>query len=343
MRTDKLEIADNEAVLITSFPNIFYYSNFSSEDANLIITKDRRILFTDSRYTVQAGIESPDFEVYDIFSQFETVVKSLNKEILLFEEDNVTVQRFSALQKLNLKLKPFSQSIKKPRYRKDTYEIENIKKAQEITDDAFLYILNFIKPGISEKSIALELEYFMKKNGAEKIAFETVCASGVRSSMPHGTASGKLIENGDFVTLDFGCVIGGYCSDMTRTVAVGYATDEMCEIYNIVLSAQKRVLDNIAINIPCKSCDAFARDFIEQKGYGKNFGHATGHSVGIEIHECPNLSSRSSEILCDGNVVTVEPGIYIDSKFGVRIEDLVQITPENAINLTKSQKDLLII
>ena len=336
-------IADDEAVLISSYPNIFYYSSFTSEDARLLISKEAQILFTDSRYTSQAHEQSPDFEVFDIFSDFDRIVKSLDKKTLLIEEDNITVKQFSKLQTLGMKTKPFSDTLKAPRRIKDDKEIECIRQAQSITDDGFSYILNHIKPGVSEKAIADELEFYMRKKGAEKMSFETVCASGVRSCMPHGVASDKIIRDGDFLTLDFGCVIGGYCSDMTRTVAIGYATDKMREIYDIVLNAQKNALEIINRDILCKDVDAAARDLIKASGYGENFGHGTGHSVGIEIHELPSLSPKSDDILTIGNVVTVEPGIYIDGWGGVRIEDLIQISTNGAINLTKSVKDLLII
>ncbi len=343
-RSDKLRqmIDDNEAVLITSYPNIFYYSGFDSEDACLIITKNDALLLTDSRYTIQAGIQSPGYEVCDIFKMDE-IIKSLKQEILCFEEDSVSVLEFSKLQHCSKKLKPFSKMIKSPRKVKDSYEISKIAQAEELGDRAFSFILDLIKPGKTEKEIAIELEFFIRKNGASRLSFDTVCASGVRSAMPHGVASDKIIEKGDFLTLDFGCVIDGYCSDMTRTVVIGEASQKQKEIYEIVLKAQKACLEMINAGMRCADADKVCRDIITEYGYGKNFGHGTGHGVGIEIHELPSLSPRSEAVLEIGNVVSVEPGIYIEGFGGVRIEDLVQIDAKNAINLTKSQKDLLII
>lgn len=343
-RSERLRqlIGDNEAVLITSYPNIFYYSGFESEDACLVITKNDSILFTDSRYTIQAGIQSPGYEVRDIF-KMEEIIKSLKQEILCFEEDSVSVLEFSKLQGHSKKLKPFSKMIKSPRRIKDSYEISKIAEAEELGDRAFSYILDHIKSGRTEKEIAIELEFFMRKNGASRLSFDTICASGVRSAMPHGVASDKVIEKGDFLTLDFGCVIDGYCSDMTRTVVIGEASQRQKEIYEIVLKAQKACLEMIRAGVRCADADKVCRDIITEYGYGKNFGHGTGHGVGIEIHELPSLSPRSEAVLEIGNVVSVEPGIYIDGFGGVRIEDLVQIDAENALNLTKSQKDLLII
>lgn len=343
-RSDKLRqfINEKEAVLITSYPNIFYYSGFKSEDGALIITKDSSILLTDSRYTIQAKLQSPSYEVYDI-SNAESIIKSLKQEILCIEEDFVTVKEFSKLQGYGKKLKPFSKTIKNPRRVKDSEEILRISAAEELGDAAFSYVLDLIKPGKSEKEIAIELEFFMKKNGAEKLSFDTICASGVRSAMPHGVASDKIIENGDFLTLDFGCVLDGYCSDMTRTVVIGSASQKHKEIYEIVLKAQEAALGIIKAGVSGKEADAAARNVINSYGYKDNFGHGTGHSVGVEIHELPSLSPKSEDILETGNVVSVEPGIYIEGFGGVRIEDLVQINDENALNLTKSQKDLLII
>ncbi len=343
-RSEKLRqlIGDNEAVLITSYPNIFYYSGFESEDACLVITKNDALLFTDSRYTIQAGIQSPEYEVCDIFKRNE-IIKSLKQEILCFEEDSVSVSEFSKLQHTSKKLKPFSKMIKSPRRIKDSYEISKIAQAEELGDEAFSYILDLIKPGKTEKEIAIELEFFMRKNSASKLSFDTICASGVRSAMPHGVASNKVIEKGDFLTLDFGCVLDGYCSDMTRTVVIGEASEKQREIYQIVLKAQKTCIETIRAGTRCSDADRVCRDIITEYGYGKNFGHGTGHSVGVEIHEMPSLSPKSEDVLEIGNVVSVEPGIYIDGFGGVRIEDLVQIDAQNAVNLTKSQKDLLII
>ena len=344
-RCDKLRelMAENEAVYISSYPNIFYYSGFTSEDARLIITKSRQILLTDSRYTVQAHLQSPEFELYDIISDREKVIKSLGAELLCFEEEHITVSGFSALQKYGIKLKPFSKTISVLRQVKDDEEIKKISEAERLGDEAFGYITERIKAGRSEREISLELEFYMKKNGAASLSFETICASGVRSAMPHGVASDKLIEAGDFVTLDFGCILDGYCSDMTRTVVIGKASDRQREIYEVVLTAQRAALAVLKEGLTCADGDRAAREIIEQAGYAKFFGHSTGHSVGIEIHENPNLSPKSKDILKAGNIVTVEPGIYIEDFGGVRIEDLVQITSQGIVNLTNSEKELLII
>jgi len=336
-------ISDNEAVYISSYPNIFYYSGFTSEDAKLVITKKRRILFTDSRYTIQAKTQASSFEIYDISRDFDRVISELKIERLCFEEENITVLQFEKLKSLGVELKPFSEYIKKPRAVKDREELLKIAEAQRLGCDAFSHIIDFIKVGKTEKEIALELEFYMRKNGASALSFETICASGVRSAMPHGIASDKIIEKGDFLTLDFGCVLDGYCSDMTRTVIIGEASERQIEIYNVVKMAQDAALEILAAGVKCRDADKVARDVIKKAGYGEFFGHGTGHGVGIEIHENPSLSPKSDEVLCEGNVVTVEPGIYIEGFGGVRIEDLVQITAQKTQNLTKTGKELLII
>ncbi len=343
-RCDKLRnlFSDNEIIYISSYPNIFYYSGFTSSDAVLAVTKHSQILFTDSRYTIQARSQASDFEVIDI-GKIDETIKSMSESILCFEEDNITVSQYKNLEKYNKELKPYTAVIKKPRTVKDSYELKKIAEAEKLGDEAFSYILDLIKPGRSEREIALELEFYMRKQGAAALSFETICASGVRSAMPHGTASDKIIEKGDFLTMDFGCILDGYCSDMTRTVVIGKADEKQKEIYDIVLQAQKTAVDFLKAGALCREADAAARNIIEKYGYGENFGHSTGHSVGIEIHELPVLSPKSNDILREGNVVTVEPGIYIEGFGGVRIEDLVQITSEKAVNLTKSEKNLLII
>ena len=235
------------------------------------------------------------------------------------------------------------EKINAPRRNKDADEIKKITDAERLGDEAFSYVLNKIKAGVTEKEIAFELEFFMRKHGAAGLSFETISASGKRGAMPHGVASDKVIENGDLLTLDFGCVLDGYCSDVTRTVAIGNVSDWQKEIYDVVLKAQKSALAELAAGKKCSEADAVARDIIKSAGYGANFGHSLGHSVGIEIHESPNLSPKSTDTVENGNVLTVEPGIYIDGMGGVRIEDVAAIVDGKAINITHSPKELIIL
>ena len=343
-RTDRLRglLKDGEGALITGYANIFYYSGFTSEDAVLIITKNGQIIATDSRYTVQAKQQAADFELYDIADGLSGAVAGLDCDVLGFEEDYVTVKQLARFQKLGKKLIPMQSRISSLRRCKSEAEIEKIKAAEELGDAAFEHLLTQLHTGMTEIDAALILETYMRKNGASKTSFDTIVASGIRSAMPHGVASRKIIEKGDFVTVDFGCVLDGYCSDMTRTVVMGECSPKQREIYDTVLKAQLAGISAAALGKSCAEIDMAARGVITQAGYGENFGHSLGHSVGIEIHEFPVFSPKSIDVTEKGNVITVEPGIYIDGFGGVRIEDVIAIG-ENVQNLTKSCKDLTII
>lgn len=344
-RTGKLrnKLKDGECFYITGRSNVFYYSGFTSEDAALVITANRQILATDSRYIIQAKIQSPEFEIFNIADG--SPIKSINPKRIGFEGNYLTYSDFKRLENVSGSAELFAadEEISAQRRIKDNTEIEKIRAAEALGDAAFSHILNIIRPGMTEREIACELEFYMQKNGASGTSFETIVASGIRSALPHGVATDKIIEKGDFVTMDFGCVLDGYCSDMTRTVAIGSVSGRQKEIYNIVLAAQKAAIAEISAGKKCSDIDAAARKIIEDAGCGKYFGHALGHSVGIEIHETPCFSPKSKDICEPGNVITVEPGIYIENFGGVRIEDVVAISPKNTANLTKSEKDLIII
>lgn len=341
-----LSANSTDAILITSPENIYYFSGFKSADAILLITHSQCYIFTDSRYFIQAGEQAPLFELCDILK--ETPVMKIKKEgfkIIGFEEEFMT---FSSFKKLEDDLKQtgvefigISRDISRERQIKNEKEIEYIKKAAQIADKAFNFILDKIEPGKTERDIALMLDYYMLKSGADGIAFETICASGVRSAMPHGVASNKIIEKGDFITFDFGCKYEGYCSDMTRTVVCGKATAFQKKIYNTVLTAQKAAIAAVRPNVDNAYVDKIARDIITEAGYGDNFGHALGHSLGLNVHESPSLSKRSVDKLKSGIFMTIEPGIYIENFGGVRIEDLLLVTYNGHINLTTSEKELI--
>lgn len=336
-------LKDGEAAFISSYPNIFYYSGFTSEDGYLLISHDKLLLITDSRYTIQAKNQASEFEVLDIKSGWENIFKMIDAEFIGYEENRVTVKEYR-----NLRLKAGSKEliemqkqITAPRRVKDNTEIEKIAEAERIGDEAFCYVLDRIRAGRTERDVALDIEFFMKKQGASALSFDTISASGLRSAMPHGTATDKPLAKGDFLTLDFGCVYEGYCSDMTRTVVIGHADERQREIYNIVLKAQQSSLDALAAGKRCDEIDAAARKIIKDAGYGDNFGHGLGHSVGIEIHENPSLSPKCTDVIEIGNVLTVEPGIYIEGFGGVRIEDLTAVTSNGVKNLTSSPKQLI--
>lgn len=339
-------VKDNEAVLISSYPNVFYYSGFTSSDAELLITHSERYIITDSRYTIQARSEAPDFELYDIKNGYDNLFSRISGTLIGFEEDEISVSRYRRLKKRLKSGQEFVEMqklVSGPRKIKDRGEIKKIAEAERLGDEAFSYVLPKIRAGVTEREIALELEFFMKRNGASALSFDTIAASGKRSAMPHGAATDKIIERGDFLTLDFGCVFEGYCSDMTRTVVIGEADARQREIYETVLAAQKAAIDAIEAGKSCAGIDAVARRVISDAGYGKNFGHGLGHSVGIEIHENPSFSPKCSETVKNGHVITVEPGIYIEDFGGVRIEDLIVVEDGKARNLTSSEKELIIL
>ncbi len=342
-----------DGALIISQQNRRYFTSFDSSDGFLLITRQGSVFFTDSRYIEAARntIKCCDvIEGTNVFSQMRDYLKARGAMNIAVEAGGITVAQFNNLMK-HSELQDFAvmcipevdDAINEIRSVKSEDEIKLIKEAQAIAEKGFLHILDFIKEGRTEREIQLELDYYMLKNGAEALSFDTIAVSGINSSMPHGVPSYKPVKNGDFITMDFGAVKGGYHSDMTRTVAVGDVTDEQREIYSIVLKAQQGAIDAIAAGVNCADADRAAREIIENAGYGNCFGHGTGHGVGIEIHEMPNLSPRSQSVLKAGNVVTAEPGIYIPGKFGVRIEDMVLVTEDSCIDLTSSDKSLIIL
>lgn len=344
-RIDKLRgcLQDGQALYITSYANIFYYSGFTSEDAALLITSEDALLLTDARYTIQAAQQCPLFTVVDISRGLPHIISSIHAERIGYEENALTVSEYERLVYASegKELVKSQQTISYPRQNKDAAEIAKIREAECLGDMAFSYILEKIRPGMTELEIAVELEFFMRRNGAQKLSFDTIAASGKRSSMPHGTASDKCIERGDFLTLDFGCVLDGYCSDMTRTVVIGNADSRQREIYDVVLDAQQLAISAIHPGIRCCDIDKIARDRICDAGYGACFGHSLGHSVGIDIHEAPSFSPKCDQLIENGHVITVEPGIYIEDFGGVRIEDVIAVYNDQAENLTHSPKKLI--
>ncbi len=337
--------------LIIAPENRKYFTGFDSSDGFLLVSRDRSVFITDGRYIEAAEKQISNSEVVLLgktYPQIAEILGEMSCSHLLVESTRMTVATYNSLKGVLKTTKISTDStldtlINTLRSIKTENEVESIVKAQRIAEDAFNHILKFIKPGVTEKEISLELDFFMLRNGGEALSFETIAVSGKNSSMPHGVPSDKIIENGDFITMDFGTVINGYHSDMTRTIAVGFATDEMKNVYNTVLKAQINCLNNIKAGITCKDGDEFARSVIRDAGYGQYFTHSTGHGVGVEIHEFPNLSPASPSTLQVGNIVTVEPGIYIPEKFGVRIEDMAFITADGCRNLTNAPKDLIIL
>ncbi len=338
-----------DAFLVMAPENRRYLSGFTGSSGVLLITKNQNFLLTDFRYIDQAKIEAPDFQVirYDgsLVETIKNILERLFIETLGFEEDFITYKQYRELREGIPKIKIFPEAglVEKIRMIKDQEEIATIARAAKVADEAFNYILGKIRPGLTEIEIALELEFFMRSQGASSTSFSTIVASGARSALPHGVASEKLIEKGDFVTLDFGCIYQGYCSDMTRTVVIGEPDRKQREVYQVVLEAQILALENIKAGMSCQEIDALSRTYIAEKGYGQYFGHGLGHGVGLAVHEHPSLSPRDNTELVPNMVVTVEPGIYLPGWGGVRIEDLVVVEEAGLKNLTDSPKDLIVI
>ena len=336
-----------DAVLVIDELNVRYLGGVNYTDGFLLISREKAYLFADSRYIEVAKRDAAKgFEVRLIDKRIGACVNEVFGEfaVIGYEDATMTCARLESLKKFLQKaeLRPIGALIEEIRNEKDVIEKENIVRAQRIAEGAFEHILGYICPDVTENDVALELEYYMRKQGADGIAFETIAASGSASSMPHAIPRNVKLQKG-FLTMDFGAKYNGYCSDMTRTVCIGKPTEEMKKVYDTVLEAQSKALEFISAGVRCSDADKRARDVIASAGYGKCFGHSLGHGVGLYIHEGISLSPRSEGVLKSGNVVTVEPGIYLEGRFGVRIEDMVYVTENGCENLTLTEKNLIVI
>lgn len=339
-----------DGLLLTSRFGRMYGAEFDIAEGVAIVTKAGCRYFTDSRYIESAQNNIKGFEVREM-NRANPYSKLLNEAIadfgvhtLGFEEIYLTVSELMAFEeKLNAKLVPYNEKIYSFRAVKEDWELERMKKAQEITDVAFAEMLTKIKPGLTEKQLQAELVYSLLKNGADGMAFEPIVISGPNTSMPHGVPGDRVVQEGDFITMDFGALYQGYCADMTRTVAVGYATEEMQKVYETVLQAQEAAIAATKPGITGREIDTVARQMITDAGYGPYFGHGYGHCLGMECHEAPNCNPGGSTVMQVGMISSAEPGIYLPGKFGVRIEDVVIFTADGCENITKSPKNLIII
>ncbi len=330
-----------EAALLHAPHSILYFSGFSGGEGMLILTEDRRCLLTDSRYTLQAKREAPDFEILPYNTPLAPLLAA--KKRIAIEEDFLSLSAYEKLQN-QLPQKDWvhsSEIILQLRRKKDIGELSAITEAVRLADAAFQFAVSRISPGMREYEVAALLEGYMRRTAGATPAFETICASGARSALPHGSASDKRLEKGDFLTMDFGCLLHGYASDLTRTVTIGPASDRQKEIYGIVLYAQTKAENAATGGMPASELDKVARDVIDAYGYGDYFGHALGHGVGLAVHEHPILSPRSPHKLTPGDVFTIEPGIYVPDFGGVRIEDMLYATENGYAVLTKANKELL--
>jgi Xaa-Pro aminopeptidase len=337
-----------DALLVTNMYNVRYLANFTGTTGLAVITKEKAYFVTDFRYTEQAAEQAEGFEIVKnegpIYEEVAKIIEKDQINTIGFEEENITFATYKKIEELfPSELKAISGLVEKLREVKSEAEIEIIQKAVDIAEKAYDYILGFIKPGMTEIEVANELDFYMRKHGATGVSFDTIVASGVRSAMPHGVASEKVIEEGDMVTIDFGCYYEGYASDMTRTFAVGDPGEELKEIYEIVKEANLKVTAAAKAGMTGAELDAVARDYISEHGYGEAFGHTTGHGLGLEVHEGPAISFRNENKLVENNVITNEPGIYIPGLGGVRIEDDLVIKEDGNVNLMSTSKELTIL
>lgn len=337
-----------DGYFVTTLQNVRYLTGFTGTTGVAFVTANEQFFITDFRYREQATEQCKNFEVIihqtGVFQELARIIDDLGLQRIAIEADEMNVATYQQLQSiLNIEMLPTSGVIEKIREVKDASEIKIIRQAIEIADRAFEHILTFIKPGVTEIQVANELDFYMRSLGASGVSFDTIVASGVRSSMPHGVASQKVIESGDLITLDFGCYYEGYVSDMTRTIAIGTIDPKLKEIYEIVLRANVIVNENTKAGMTGQQMDALARDYITQKGYGDDFGHSTGHGIGLDIHEGPSISYRNEEPLVVNNIVTNEPGIYLAGLGGVRIEDDLLIKEDGVEILNHSPKELIIL
>lgn len=371
-----------QAMILTDGYNIHHLSGYTGHTGMLLVYPEGTKILTDSRYTEQVSIEAPEFDCVDIASvgYAETIRNILETECtdfnhmssvdckrnnrdnslfrIGFENEEISYKQYKAFQtafhklqekyRIQIELVELDQCINQLREIKTEEEIAKIAQAEHIGDLAFTDILSYIDEhkdkGLTEREIARMLEQRMYDHGAQALSFDTIAASGSNSSLPHATPSDRVLQDGDMLTLDFGCKYQGYCSDMTRTIHIGHnISEKQKEVYMVVLKAQTKALESIKPGVKCSDVDAVARDVIAKAGYGAYFGHGLGHSVGLYIHEEPRFSPSCDVILESGMVITVEPGIYLPGEFGVRIEDLIVVTEDGYRNLTKSEKRLMCI
>lgn len=339
-----------EAFVIASRENVFYLSGFTGSRGFLLLTGNKNYFITDSRYTLQAHRETGGLEIITLkdkssFVVISDILKQNGIARLAFEAQRISHKEYLSLKKTCyfLELVEVEDLIEKIREIKDSEEIERIAKAQQIAEEALAEVLPFIKPGVAEKEIALELEYRMQKKGAEGVSFPLIVASGWRSAMPHGQASAKHFEAGDLIVIDFGCKVQGYCSDMTRTFALGKITTEQRKLYETVKEIQKKALAHICEGVIGSDVQAYVQKLFDEQGYGEYFGHGLGHSVGIEIHESPRFSSAYHQPILKDVCITVEPGLYMEGVGGVRIEDIVVVDKDSVRNLNHFSKELMIL
>lgn len=345
-----LETGEVDALLLTSVYNRLYAAQYRVAEGVAVVTREGAYYFTDSRYIEAAEKNLKGFTVrmtHPGSSEIERINEVIGEHTIKklgFEENDMTYGDYLRYNEaLHAVLVPMQAKIDAFRATKEPWEIELMRKAQAITDQTFSELCKIIQAGMTEKELEAELLYRLYKHGAEGPSFDPIVVSGPNTSLPHGVPGERKLEFGDFITIDFGCIYGGYCSDMTRTVALGFVSEEMDKVYKTVLKAQLAGIAATKAGVAGRDIDGTARKVIADAGYGDYFGHGYGHSLGILIHEAPNANTRNDQPMPAGAVVSAEPGIYLPGKFGVRIEDVTVITETGCEVLTKSPKNLIIL
>lgn len=338
-----------DCLLVTDLKNIRYLSGFTGSSAYIIVSASKAFFLTDPRYTAQAKEEVKGFKVRIFKKALETIAETIGEikpgatgfesGVLSFD----TYQRLRSALKGKTGVKPAPGLVNSLRKKKDPFEIERLREAAKLLDKGFARAMKLIRPGVAEKDAAFSIETFWRKSGAEALAFDTIIASGARGALPHGKASDKLVKKGELVVVDMGCLLNGYNSDETRTFVTGRPDAKQKEIYGIVKEAQAAAVASVKPGVKTSFVDLAARKVIDKAGYGKYFGHGTGHGVGLDIHEGPGLGPTGDEVLEEGMVITVEPGIYLPGWGGVRIEDMALVTRDGAELLTSTTRDLVIL
>ena len=344
---DKMQEKELDGIIINNLKNVYYLTGFWGSNGTVFISRDRQILVTDARYIIAAKQEVTGFEIFaerDELATIAKIAKDMGFSRIGFE-DEISVSYYYRMRATfeGLELLPQTQYVETLRMIKDETEIATIRKACSISDQAFHDALEFIKPGKTEIEIANFLDFRMRELGAAGLSFDTILASGINSSKPHAHPMHKPVELGEAITMDFGCLYDHYVSDMTRTIYLGHVSDEQAEIYNTVLKANQALIDQAKAGLGFRDFDKIPRDIIVEAGYGEYFTHGIGHGIGLDIHEEPYFSQTSTEVIKSGMVLTDEPGIYIEGKYGVRIEDDILITETGCELLTLAPKELIVI
>ncbi len=339
---------ETDALLILGEKNIRYLTGFTGGDGALMAGPDWLTLLVDGRYVTQARADAPGAEVFEFRKRADGIAAVAHQHkvgSIGFESPVLTVSEYLKLKESlpDVSFQPLPPSFEFLRAVKDEEEIDRIREAAQIAGKAFAAVREMIRPGVREKEIALDLEYRMRRGGAEQASFETIVAAGANSALPHATPGSRTIADGDFVMIDYGAVCGGYHSDETCTLLVGSASERQREIYRLVLEAHDRAIGAIRAGVSCGEIDRIARSHLNEAGLGNLFSHGTGHGVGLEVHEAPRLAAGREEALQAGMVVTVEPGVYLPGLWGVRIEDTVLVTDKGCEILTRTSKELAVI